>query len=435
MEQRHRDLLCANSFEITSDLRFRDIRGYLLDKGVLSGDNLNEIESKKLRVDQAKALLNILPTRGLNAFSVFRDALKLHYPHLARLLDDESQHEPLKGEPRIFIIHAGEDKEHFVRPLVSALRQKGLKEDDIFFDEVSIKPGEHIRERIMSTLSSDALQLAVIVVSNSLLSKNYWPKLELEKCLNKKCVFPIWLDENEDNFKAFSELVGNYSPTLKQMSARRVQRTSVESELANIATEVVQQLSALEKSQPTAIQMLLHAAPTSARSVDSVSSDEGTGSEDDGTGLDDQLLIQEKLKEKKMESELEILEKWGDIQLKWLERASHFLSKEKVEQQTEEMFAQLRQKFDILMVKEGCAIVHLIPNNLTDLDRFWADYKSGQLSNELSQRLITDEMRAVVGQDLVVQVIMLEEQYRRWRKYLTESRYHHLINSISIHNI
>ncbi|XP_035700336.1 NACHT, LRR and PYD domains-containing protein 9-like [Branchiostoma floridae] len=151
-----------------------------------------------------------------------------------------------RKEPRVFVIHTGEDKDSFVRPLVSNLQQQGLAERDIFFDDVSIRPGDVIRDRIIATLSSASLELAVIVVSSSFLNKPYWPKLEFETCLkNNKQIFPIWVDANEDNFKAFSESVGRYSPTLKQMSARRVQRDDVTSELPNIAAEIVQRLSTL----------------------------------------------------------------------------------------------------------------------------------------------------------------------------------------------
>ncbi|XP_035673077.1 death domain-containing protein CRADD-like [Branchiostoma floridae] len=89
MEQRHKALLLAKRLEITSDLRFRNIRRHLIDHGILNGADLDEIENHESREDEVKALLDVLPTRGPNAFSVFRDALKNSYPHLARVLQDE----------------------------------------------------------------------------------------------------------------------------------------------------------------------------------------------------------------------------------------------------------------------------------------------------------------------------------------------------------
>ncbi|XP_078582021.1 uncharacterized protein LOC144865298 [Branchiostoma floridae x Branchiostoma japonicum] len=149
-------------------------------------------------------------------------------------------------EPRVFVIHAGEDKESFVRPLVRTLQRQGLVEKDIFFDDVSIRPGDVIRDSIISALSSESLELAVVVVSNAFLTKPYWPRLEFETCLkNNKHVFPVWVDSNDDNFKVFSESVGKYSPTLKQMSAKRVQKDDVTIELPYIAAEIIKKLSTL----------------------------------------------------------------------------------------------------------------------------------------------------------------------------------------------
>ncbi|CAH1240710.1 NLRC3 [Branchiostoma lanceolatum] len=423
MEERHKALLRDKRLEITSDLRFRDIRRRLLDSGILNGENLDEIENQQTREDQAKALLDTLPTKGPNAFSVFREALKDRYPHLARILNDEGQHGP-PGEPRVFIIHAGEDKESFVRPLVTKLTQQGLAEKDIFFDDVSIKPGEVIRDRIISTLTSQSLELAVVVVSTSFLNKPYWPKLEYETCLkNNKHIFPIWVDTNEDNFKAFSELVGKYSPTLKQMSGRRVHRDHVIDELTSIAAEVVERLSTLGgiTPEPTAMQALMYVRPSGVASNDSASSDEEIGIREKHwptTGEDEEQIVENKLKEEKTR-ELEVLYKWGKMQLDLLKDAESLLSREETEKQTRELLLQIRQYgFDIMKVKKGCAIIHMVPNDVTNLDRFWTDYKSGQLSNDLTERLISSEMQAVVGQDLSMRVIILEEQYLEWKHYL-----------------
>ncbi|XP_035692732.1 uncharacterized protein LOC118427204 [Branchiostoma floridae] len=421
MEEKHKVLLRAKRLEITSDLQFREIRRRLLDSGILNGENLDEIENQQTREDQAKALLDILPTRGPNAFGVFRDALKHHYPHLARILNDEGQQGPPEA-PRVFVIHAGEDKESVVRPLVATLQQQGLAEKDIFFDDVSIRPGEVIRDRIISTLSSQSLELAVVVVSTSFLNKPYWPKLEYETCLkNNKRIFPIWVDANEDNFKAFSELVGKYSPTLKQMSARRVQRDDVTDELTNIAAEVVQRLSTLRSGtpQPAAIQTLLYLTP-SPSSSDAGSSDEETsskGQDTHATGGSDEQQTEDKLKDEKAK-QLELIRQVGEHHIALLKKAEGLLSREKIERKAEEMLDQLYQSsLQILKVKMGCAIIHIVPQSLHALKRFWGDYKTGKLRSGFSDCLVTDEMRTLGGEDFAVSVIMLEEQYRQWTEY------------------
>ena len=143
----------------------------------------------------------------------------------------------------MFIIHAGEDKKSFVRPLHRALLGQNLHEEEIFFDEVSIDTGENISEKIMSTLESESLKLVTIVISNHLLDK-YWPRLEYEKSLfHQKKFYPIWLDQNTDNFETFSKKVGNRFPLLKKTRAHRIQYDSIAEKVTDVAVEIVQLLS------------------------------------------------------------------------------------------------------------------------------------------------------------------------------------------------
>ncbi|XP_035674930.1 uncharacterized protein LOC118414790 [Branchiostoma floridae] len=329
------------------------------------------------------------------------------------------QHDTTTGaerkEPRVFVIHAGEDKDSFVRPLVSKLQERGLDEEEIFFDDVSIQPGDVIRERIISTLSSESLKLAVVVVSTAFLSKPYWPRLEYETCLkNNKHIFPIWFDANEDNFTVFSESVGRYSPTLKQMSGRRVQRDDVPNALPTVASEIIQRLSTLRYGQPAAIQTHLHFVPSPSEGDSSdLEEDTSIGS---GAGIINEQSTEDSLKAK--HAQLQLIEKVGEIQLQMLKRAEGLLSKETITQMTKDTLGDLyQQSLRIIGVKTGSVIIHVIPRDLSTLDRFWRDYKSGQLSKHFTDRLVTDEMRAAAGMDLAVRVVMLDQQYRQWREY------------------
>ncbi|XP_078578525.1 putative 2' cyclic ADP-D-ribose synthase TcpB [Branchiostoma floridae x Branchiostoma japonicum] len=150
--------------------------------------------------------------------------------------------------PSLFIIHAGEDKEPFVRPLYKALLDQNLSEEDIFFDEVSISEGENIPDKIITTLASESLKLVTIVMSNHLLDK-YWPRLEYEMSLfHQKKFHPIWLDQNTDNFEAFSRKVGNRFPLLKKTLAHRIQYDNIAEKITGVAVKIVQSLS--EKCHP-----------------------------------------------------------------------------------------------------------------------------------------------------------------------------------------
>lgn len=52
---------------------------------------------------------------------------------------------------RLFISHASEDKDSFVRQLASALQDSGI---DVWYDEYEIKPGMSIRESVDRGLAS-----------------------------------------------------------------------------------------------------------------------------------------------------------------------------------------------------------------------------------------------------------------------------------------
>ncbi|KAI8485985.1 hypothetical protein Bbelb_363060 [Branchiostoma belcheri] len=102
--------------------------------------------------NQIRKLLAILPSKGSAQHSGPHD----QNSHADSKCDQPTVSRPTrrKGE-RVFIVHAGEDKDSFVRPLVQTLQDKGFPKEDIFYDELSISTGEVIRDRIMSALASD----------------------------------------------------------------------------------------------------------------------------------------------------------------------------------------------------------------------------------------------------------------------------------------
>ncbi|XP_035696969.1 uncharacterized protein LOC118430310 [Branchiostoma floridae] len=135
-------------------------------------------------------------------------------------------------------------------------------------------------------------------------------------------------------------------------------------------------------------------------------------------GVDDQIKNE---KEKQLEIAISRWEKRGHVvkkQLELLKEAEGLLPKETIESMTKDMLVSNYQSgLHIVDVKIGCAILHLVPQNMTTLDKFWGDFKSGQLSSNFTDCLITDEMRTLAGEDLAVRVIMLEEQYWQWTEY------------------
>jgi hypothetical protein len=74
---------------------------------------------------------------------------------------------------KLFISHASEDKEAFVRPLAEALRDRRL---ELWYDEYVLQPGDSLRESVEKGLAN--CDYGVVVLSEAFFSKS-WPQQEL----------------------------------------------------------------------------------------------------------------------------------------------------------------------------------------------------------------------------------------------------------------
>ena len=111
----------------------------------------------------------------------------------------------------VFISHASEDKDEFVRPLAKALEESRL---EVWFDETTLKVGDRLRESIDYGLSRS--RFAVVVLSKHFFSKD-WTKEELEGLTTKeisgvKVILPVWHNITRDE-------VAERSPTLAGLFA------------------------------------------------------------------------------------------------------------------------------------------------------------------------------------------------------------------------
>jgi hypothetical protein len=91
----------------------------------------------------------------------------------------------------IFISHASEDKETFVRPLAHALKRRGLQ---VWYDEFSLKLGDSLRRSIDRGLAE--CSAGVVVLSPSFFAKE-WSQRELDalyaaEVAGRSCILPIW---------------------------------------------------------------------------------------------------------------------------------------------------------------------------------------------------------------------------------------------------
>lgn len=130
----------------------------------------------------------------------------------------------------LFISHASEDKDGFVRPLTAALRQRGI---DVWLDEAELKLGDSLRRKIDQGLAGS--KFGLVVLSKSFFAKS-WPQYELDGLVarevdGQKVILPIWLGLTRQE-------VANFSPTLSDRLAADAATKSIE----QIADEIVSAL-------------------------------------------------------------------------------------------------------------------------------------------------------------------------------------------------
>jgi len=91
----------------------------------------------------------------------------------------------------VFISHASEDKEVFVRPLYEALRRRRIS---AWFDQATLELGDSLRRKIDDGLTS--CRFGVVILSPNFLAKE-WPQRELdalvarETASGEKAILPV----------------------------------------------------------------------------------------------------------------------------------------------------------------------------------------------------------------------------------------------------
>lgn len=103
----------------------------------------------------------------------------------------------------LFISHASEDKDDFVRPLANLLRQYGL---DVWYDEFELRIGKSLSRSIDKGISDS--NFGLLVLSKSFFKKN-WTEYEL-RSLNSyevnsgDILLPVWKDVTVKEVREFS---------------------------------------------------------------------------------------------------------------------------------------------------------------------------------------------------------------------------------------
>jgi len=131
----------------------------------------------------------------------------------------------------VFISHASEDKDDFVRPFATLLRDKGLV---VWYDEFELKIGDKLRRKIDEGLSTS--RYGIVVLSNSFFRKE-WPQKELDGLFaiedgGRDVILPIWHKISKDE-------VLHYSPTIATILALNTLNFTIE----EIAEKIVEKVN------------------------------------------------------------------------------------------------------------------------------------------------------------------------------------------------
>jgi hypothetical protein len=108
----------------------------------------------------------------------------------------------------VFISHATEDKDAFVRPLAEALMRRGVR---VWLDEYSLKLGDSLMRSIDQGLAR--CRFGVVVLSPAFFAKE-WPQKELAGLASResegqKIILPIWHNITASEVRNFSPMLSD----------------------------------------------------------------------------------------------------------------------------------------------------------------------------------------------------------------------------------
>lgn len=145
-----------------------------------------------------------------------------------------------KYEYDIFISHASEDKDTFVRPLAKKLELEGCS---IWYDELSLQIGDSIIDSIQEGIKKS--KYGLIVLSKNFITKK-WTRKELNAIQSKELLFdeniilPIW--HNVTSLEVF-----NFSPFLMDKFALDSNNCTIDQIVEKIKSRI--NLQVISKSQ------------------------------------------------------------------------------------------------------------------------------------------------------------------------------------------
>ena len=171
---------------------------------------IHELEKKRAR-------------EQLNHQRSITQELRTQYSYRA----DKSRIPMRNVEYDVFISHASEDKEEFVKPLVEALQAAGYK---VWYDEFTLKIGDSLRRSIDSGLKNS--RYGIVIFSSAFFAKN-WTQYEVDGLVTRemeghKVILPIWHMVSKNQ-------VQDFSPSLADKKAINSSLSTIDEIVAQLA--------------------------------------------------------------------------------------------------------------------------------------------------------------------------------------------------------
>ena len=182
----------------------------VLEQEQASGENINHEKVKKTAGRSPKKRKNVSNTTE-NPTSQ-KGIPSCHSSHNMELSESRCD---------IFISHASEDKDDFVRPLAQSFIKEGLK---IWYDEYTLYVGDSLREKIDDGLSKS--RFGIVVLSHHFFTKE-WPKKELDGLVARetssaKVILPIWHGVKKEDVLKFSPILADRVAVISNQGIQHV---------------------------------------------------------------------------------------------------------------------------------------------------------------------------------------------------------------------
>jgi len=125
---------------------------------------------------------------------------------------------------KVFISHASEDKETFVRSLAETLQHRRL---EVWYDEFSLKPGDSLRESIEKGIAT--ANYGIVIISEAFFAKR-WPQQELnglfgrDLSASRRFLIPIWHNISAERVQELAPMLADRVALRSSLGVEKITR-------------------------------------------------------------------------------------------------------------------------------------------------------------------------------------------------------------------